>query len=127
MDFATASRQTENEILSYIGKELRVVTDDCVQVRKLVRKDREISSYSFVSFKITCPAAMFETLLDASKWPSNCMIREFEMETIESTGTKLAKNSPTVESAPHKTKNDQNQPPESMPNSLQVEASQVTL
>lgn len=45
----------------------------------------------FISFKITCPESMFKFLLDASKWPSTCHIREFDMDRNSSTGVRLNK------------------------------------
>lgn len=108
---------SEEEILSYISDNLRVPVDDRVQVRKLVKRDRDISSYSYVSFRITCPTTTFQTLLDADKWPSNCMIREFEMEPNQSTGIKLTRNNRSTDSQELDAatqKNPQNSPPEKM-------------
>lgn len=67
---------TEAEVSDYI-KSIMATTSEFV-VRKLVKKDREISSYSFVSFRITCSLELFDTLMDAKNWPSSVIIREFE-------------------------------------------------
>lgn len=75
---------TEEELLAYVKDQVVGSTTDEYKVRKLVKKDRELSSYTFISFKITCPERMLQTLLDPSKWPSSCQIREFEVDRITS-------------------------------------------
>lgn len=80
---------TEEELETYVKDLVGDSVTDQFKVRKLVRKDRELSSYSFISFKITCPERMLQTLLDPSKWPSACQIREFEMDRTPSTGTRI--------------------------------------
>lgn len=80
---------TEDELRIYIKEFVGLSAADQCQIRKLVKKDRPMSSYSFVSFKISCPETMFTTLIDAAKWPSYCNIREFDMDKQTSTGFKL--------------------------------------
>lgn len=79
----------EQEIETYVKDLLGVAATDQFQVRKLVKKDRELSSYSFVSFKITCSESNFDTLLNPNYWPSNSQIREFEMDRQMSNGARL--------------------------------------
>lgn len=55
----------------------------------MVKKDSELSSYSFVSFRVACPINIFEALLDAKNWPSYCQIREFDMVQKNSSGIRL--------------------------------------
>lgn len=62
---------------------------DKYQVRKLVKKDRDISTYSFVSFQIRCSADLFGALIDSNKWPSSCWIRKFNFEQRTSNIVKL--------------------------------------
>jgi len=84
------------EIKTYVRDMFGIVTVDRLEVRKLVKKDRDISTYSFVSFSIRCPANLFEILMDATKWPERCDIREFKMDTNNtSTVVKLNVNSPS--------------------------------
>lgn len=71
---------TEDEIMSYIKDKLGIIMVEKFQVRKLVKKDRDISTYSFVSFKISCAADLYDTLINSNNWPSTCLIREFELE-----------------------------------------------
>lgn len=80
---------TENEMEKYVKELVGGIETDQYHIRKLVKKDRELSSYSFVSFKITCPESKFEVLLDPKKWPSNSRIREFELDRKESSGVRL--------------------------------------
>lgn len=82
------------EVLSYIRDDLGISVEQ-LEVRKLVKKDRDISEYSFISFCIACPANLFETLMDENKWPSNSQIREFKMTSNPSTGAKLNEKSPS--------------------------------
>lgn len=85
---------TEEELTSYIKDTIGITSTDQYQVRKLVKKDRELASYSFVSFRVTCPANMFDTLIDAKNWPTYCQIREFDMQQKTSSGVRLNQQSP---------------------------------
>lgn len=80
---------TEEELETFVKELSGAAETGQYQVRKLVKKDRALSSYSFVSFKVTCPENMLSTLLDVSKWPSNCQIREFDLDRNASTGVRL--------------------------------------
>lgn len=80
---------TEEELLEYIKNECRVANMDQLEVRRLVKKDRDISEYSFISFKVACSAELFEELMDVKKWPSYCLIREFKIDMGPSIGTQL--------------------------------------
>lgn len=81
-----------DEMMAYITEDLGI-KDDQLEVRKLVKKDRELSTYSFVSFCIMCSANVFDTLMDVNKWPAYSQIREFEITAAPSTGTKLNERS----------------------------------
>lgn len=71
---------SEDEMLNYIRDDLGI-KDDQVEVRKLVKKDRDISEYSFVSFCIMCSSNLFGTLMDVKNWPSYSRIREFSFNS----------------------------------------------
>lgn len=86
---------TEEEILEYIKDTLQIINVDEIQVRKLVKKDRDILEYTFISFKIGCSVEMYERLLDASKWPSYCQIREFSTDEVQPQGARLTGNGPS--------------------------------
>lgn len=84
------------DIQSYVRDELGIEAVDQLDVRKLVKKDRDISTYSFVSFRIGCPLNLFETLMDTTKWPEKCNIREFKIEMKNTSGgVKLNEKSPS--------------------------------
>lgn len=84
---------TEDELASYIKDSIGIPATDFV-VRKLVKKDRDISTYSFVSFRITCSQSNFTTLMQTHHWPSNSVIREFDLEQKSSVGVRLNRQSP---------------------------------
>lgn len=85
---------TEDEILAYVRDEFGIEIDQ-LKARKLIKKDREVSSYTFISFKITCPANLFGGLMDVNKWPANVQIREFTMSPRPSIGVRLGEESPS--------------------------------
>lgn len=70
-----------------------IASTDEFDVRKLVKKDKELSTYSFVSFKVACSVEIFNVLLDPMKWPRNSRIREFDLERRTSSGVRLTQQS----------------------------------
>lgn len=90
---------TEEELASYIKDSIGIAALD-FDVRKLVKKDRDLSTYSFVSFRITCSQAHFPMLMQTRHWPSDSVIREFDLEQKSSTGVRLNRQSPNKESEP---------------------------
>lgn len=66
--------------------EIATLTKDCLnmemdaqpKVVKLIPKGRDISSLSFVSFKIGVNIALKDVALSSSSWPENVCFREFE-------------------------------------------------
>lgn len=84
---------TVEEISSYAKDKLGIAVDE-LDIRKLVKKDRPISEYTFVSFKISCSTEVFGVLMDINKWPSSCQIREFKLDMYTSTpqGVRLNEN-----------------------------------
>ncbi len=90
---------TEEELTSYIKNSIGIATPD-ITVRKLVKKDRDISTYSFVSFRITCSPSNFATLMDPTYWPSNSQLREFDLNRKSSMGVRLNRESTDNNSEP---------------------------
>lgn len=88
---------SEEELALYIKNSIGITSAD-ITVRKLVKKDRDISTYSFVSFRVTCSASNFATLMDPTCWPSSSQIREFELEQGSSVGVRLSPLSTKAES-----------------------------
>ena len=65
--------------MHYIRDSIGITSTD-VDVRKLVKKGRDINEYRFVSFRIGCSSINFNKLMNPMYWPSNSRIREFEFE-----------------------------------------------
>lgn len=83
---------TEDEIKDYIKNTIGITSPD-IAVRKLVKKDKDLSTYSFVSFCIKCSTPNFSKLMDPVCWPSTCRIREFDLELKTSGVTKFNQGS----------------------------------
>lgn len=75
------------EMSSYVKDNLGIAEE--LDIRKLVKKDRPITEYTFVSFRISCSNEVFDALMDVNKWPSYCQVREFQFEMTPSRGAKL--------------------------------------
>lgn len=78
---------TAEEVLSYIRDDLGINVDQ-LEVRKLVKKGRDIREYTFVSFCINCPSSLFDTLMDVNKWPDYSQIREFVISPNQTPGVR---------------------------------------
>lgn len=66
---------TNEEIIDYIEKNTPV--NDKFNVHKLVKKDRDVSTLKFVSFKVEVNEHDFEILMNPDVWPEDVMVREF--------------------------------------------------
>lgn len=66
---------TEEEVRGYITANTGVASD--FAVHKLVKKDRDVSTLNFVSFKIAVSAADFDILNDKNVWPQGVLVRQF--------------------------------------------------
>lgn len=69
---------TTEEMASYVEQQLG--TSDIV-VYKLLAKDRDMSSVSFISFKIGIPHSLRSQALSSSIWPTHVVFREYEKRT----------------------------------------------
>lgn len=119
---------TEEELANYIKGTIGIAPAD-FEVKKLVKKGRDIASYSFVSFCIACTEANFNSLMNPTYWPSNSQIREFELEQHTSTGVKLDLTSKQmqVQNGQETPKNLQEPPNENMlPEQPAMDTAQVT-
>lgn len=72
---------TEEELTNYIQDSVGIASAD-VDVRKLVKKGRDLTEYRFVSFRIGCSSINFNKLMNPMYWPSNSRIREFDLEGV---------------------------------------------
>lgn len=101
---------TVDEMTNHIRQAIGIEPAD-FEVHKLVKKDRDISTYRFVSFYIGCTHTNFNRLMDPMYWPSNSQIREFELKqqsSEPSTGERLGQTSQRSEAS----KNSQGRPNE---------------
>lgn len=97
---------TEEELTQYISDTIGITSTE-VDVRKLVKKDRDISEYSFVSFRIACKIEHFNRLMDPMYWPSNSLIREFDLNRRTSNGAKLIRKEQQIENVTEQPKNEE--------------------
>lgn len=110
---------TEEEITEHIKGSIGIASTE-FEVRKLVKKDRDITTYSFVSFFIGCKQANFSTLMQPMYWPSSSQIREFEIKDKPSTGERVGQMTRQAEES----KNSPNRPNNLEPTPM--ETGQVT-
>lgn len=90
---------TVQEMEKYVVDTFGLQSTEKIQIRKLVKKDRVLSSYSFVSFSVACTTEIFKSLMDEEKWPSYCEIREFKLDQrMTSIGGKQISSSPKSDS-----------------------------
>lgn len=89
---------TEEELTKYIKESIGIAPAE-FEVRKLVKKGRDIATYSFISFYVACTKTNFDRLMNPMYWPSNSQIREFELEQQSSTGAKLNPTSQQMEAS----------------------------
>lgn len=68
---------TEDEVIEFITSNTPVTDKTKISVHKLVKKDADISSLKFVSFKVELNGNDFDVLNDPEVWPENIMVREF--------------------------------------------------
>lgn len=71
-----ACHVTENDVAELVKDCLQ--TDLPIEVRKLVRRDADLSQLAFISFKVGVDMELKETALDPSIWPKGIFFREFE-------------------------------------------------
>lgn len=71
---------------SHTEKEIAEMTQECFElteppkVRRLVKKDADISKLSVVSFRVLLPDDLRDTALQAGTWPTGVMVREFDFD-----------------------------------------------
>lgn len=90
---------TADEIADYVKNSIGITSPD-IEVRKLVKKERDLSTYSFVSFCIKCSTSNFAKLMDPMNWPETSRIREFDLELRTSAVPKFPWNQGPVNREP---------------------------
>lgn len=68
---------TTEEIVEYIVTETPVNDKLKFNVHKLVKKDKDLSTMKYVSFKIEVNEEEFDILCNPELWPENVLVREF--------------------------------------------------
>lgn len=68
---------TIETITDYIRTETHVNDESPFMVHKLIKKDQDLSTLKFVSFKIMVNDDNFEILMDPDVWPHGILVREF--------------------------------------------------
>lgn len=71
---------------SHTEEEIAEMTQECLElteppkVRRLVKKDADISKLSVVSFRVLLPDGLRDTALQAGTWPTGIAVREFDFD-----------------------------------------------
>lgn len=66
------------ELKLFIEKQFDMDSTDKITLKPLIVKDKNACDFEFISYKIGVDSCeTFEQLLDSSKWPKGCRIREF--------------------------------------------------
>lgn len=68
---------TLEDMTNYIIENADIKPDDEFKCTLLVKKDKDLSKLSFVSYKIDVIADKFDQLMDVNFWPKGLLIREF--------------------------------------------------
>lgn len=84
---------TEEDVRNFL-EEMGITELNGVEIIKLVKKEADISTLSFVSFKLVTNETIANTLMNEIQWPNNCTVKKFISkhkkastgETIKSSG-----------------------------------------
>lgn len=69
---------TTEILTTYIEKKLDIDSTNKIVLRPLIAKDKSLSDYTNISYKISVDSLeTFESLIDTDFWPRTCRIREF--------------------------------------------------
>lgn len=66
-----------DDIKNYIKLNVSELNDDDFSLRLLVKKGADVSSFSYVSYRLACTKQLYDTSMNSSFWPSHVMIGEF--------------------------------------------------
>lgn len=69
---------TNEELIDYIVSNTPVNDKTKFNVHKMVKKDADLSSMKFVSFKVELNAEDLDVLDDGDLWPEGVIVREFK-------------------------------------------------
>lgn len=68
---------TNDDVIAYITSNTSVTDKARINVHKLVRKDVDLTTLKFVSFKVEMNAEDLDILNDSNLWPQHVQVREF--------------------------------------------------
>lgn len=68
---------TVDDILKFLVESKVISNPTEVKCFRLVPKDKDVSELSFVSFKLTVPTELYDTVMNSNLWPGRVALREF--------------------------------------------------
>lgn len=84
---------TADNVRSYITKKLGLVDNSSISCRQLLKKDTDINSLEFVSFKVRVPPCHLDTTKSHTFWPDGIVVKNFiarpNFRQTTSAGTQL--------------------------------------
>lgn len=81
---------TEDDILHYI-KRKGINNTDNIKLHKLVKRNADLSTLSFVSYKIDTIDSIAQHLNEVNFWPKKCIIKNFVQKNPHKTRTITSK------------------------------------
>lgn len=95
---------TSEKLLSYIKSQMPELNESEVSLRLLVKKDVDVSTRRFISYRLACNEDLYDKFMDPSFWPDHIEIGEFFEDARERSEIKLATfDSPQIASAKRST------------------------
>lgn len=85
-----ANTVTSQGLLSYMKGQMPELNESDVSLRLLVKKDVDVSTRRFISFRLACIDSLYDKFIDPSFWPDHIEIGEFYEEAREREATKPA-------------------------------------
>lgn len=72
-----STQTTNDDVIAYITSNTSVTDSSRINVHKLVKKDVDVTTLQFVSFKVEMNAEDLDVLNDSNLWPQYVQVREF--------------------------------------------------
>lgn len=68
---------TKEKIVGYIKSQMADLDENEISLRLLVKKDVDVSTRRFISYRLACTEALYEKFISPSFWPEHIEIGEF--------------------------------------------------
>lgn len=68
---------TKEKIMEYLKSQMAELNESEISLRLLVKKDVDVSTRRFISYRLACTEALYEKLIQPSFWPDHIEIGEF--------------------------------------------------